>query len=302
MDTAQDSTVLSLGNAINSETRLTILRQLFDKSLTVSEIAKLNFLSVSSATFHTSLLEQAGLIDIVYVPSKKGNVRVCHNNLANIDIFFEKKLPSHTSNIVTYSVPVGHYIDAELNFISGFATNTDRILFDDGNFFCPLRTEAQIIWATSGNITYAFTNAFAKNKKVAELSVLLEICSETAHYHNNWKSDITFYINGTELATYTSPGDLGGRRGTLNPDWWPENATQYGQLKKLTVNDNGVYIDGLLVNRSVTLSQLDITAGNKLTFTLGNKPDAEYVGGFNIFGQGFGDYPQDIQLLVLFKD
>ena len=37
---------------------------------------------------------------------------------------------------------------------------------------------------------------------------------------------------------------------------------------------------------------------NTDTFVLriGNKPDARYKGGFNIFGKGFGDYQQDIRV------
>jgi len=31
---------------------------------------------------------------------------------------------------------------------------------------------------------------------------------------------------------------------------------------------------------------------------IGNKPDAHYVGGFNLFGKHFGDYDQDIILTV----
>ena len=31
---------------------------------------------------------------------------------------------------------------------------------------------------------------------------------------------------------------------------------------------------------------------------LGNKPDAKYIGGFNLFGKEFGDYAQDIILNV----
>ncbi len=34
---------------------------------------------------------------------------------------------------------------------------------------------------------------------------------------------------------------------------------------------------------------------------IGNKPDAEYVGGFNLFGEKFGDYEQNLVLTFFYR-
>jgi predicted transcriptional regulator len=153
-----------------------------------------------------------------------------------------------------------------------------------------------MLWATNGTVTYAFPSYFAVQHTCTEFSISLEICSEAPYFNHDWKSDITFWINGVELATYTCPGDFGNRRGILNPDWWEIGNTQYGEYKVLTVSTRGIYLDGLLVNDKVTLNDLHLADSPAVMFRLGNKPDAQNIGGFNLFGKSFGDYPQDIVL------
>jgi predicted transcriptional regulator len=38
-------------------------------------------------------------------------------------------------------------------------------------------------------------------------------------------------VNGTEIGTWTSPGDFGDKRGVYTPDWWKLKGSQYGKLK-----------------------------------------------------------------------
>lgn len=47
----------------------------------------------------------------------------------------------------------------------------------------------------------------------------------------------------------------------------------------------------------------DIKMDNKtyLSVRFGNKEDAEYIGGLNIFGRAFGDYEQDIVMIIEYK-
>ena len=37
-----------------------------------------------------------------------------------------------------------------------------------------------------------------------------------------------------------------------------------------------------------------------VTVRIGNKPDAQYIGGFNLFGKHFGDYSQDLILTIAY--
>ena len=114
-------------------------------------------------------------------------------------------------------------------------------------------------------------------------------------HHENWPSDVTMWINGTEIGTWTSPADFGGKRGVLTPDWWESRNTQYGLLKIWQVNGDGSYVDGVRVS-SVQLDELQITGHDFISVRIGVKPEAANLGGINIFGSHFGNYPQDIVL------
>ena len=113
--------------------------------------------------------------------------------------------------------------------------------------------------------------------------------------------DITFSINGIEVGTFTSPGDFGGRKGIYTTINWGLDATQYGQLKSITVNELGTYIDGILINDSIKINQLNLNEDNKVTFKVESKENAKNKGGFNIFGKNFGDYNQDIEMSVKYE-
>jgi predicted transcriptional regulator len=112
----------------------------------------------------------------------------------------------------------------------------------------------------------------------------------------DWKSDITFSLCGHALCTYTSPSDFGDCRGTLNPDWWPLNYSQYGELKELIITEKGCFLNGIHVNPSIRIAEL--SGQSKFVFRIENKKDAEHVGGFNIFGKGFGNHPQNIRMEI----
>ena len=48
--------------------------------------------------------------------------------------------------------------------------------------------------------------------------------------------------------------------------------------------------------KDVTVDQLGLNQKSFVTVRIGNKRDAKYIGGFNIFVKTFGDYDQDIVL------
>ena len=60
---------------------------------------------------------------------------------------------------------------------------------------------------------------------------------------------------------------------------------------------HGSFIDGYQLSR-VTLRDLGIEGQSVITLRLGVKEDAHNVGGINLFGSTFGNYPQDITLRI----
>jgi predicted transcriptional regulator len=66
------------------------------------------------------------------------------------------------------------------------------------------------------------------------------------------------------------------------------------------VTNNGTFVDGLQVSK-VTLEQLSLKPDEPISVRIGNKENASNLGGMNLFGSKFGNYPQDIVLRQHFR-
>ena len=280
--------------ALASSLRLKMFRQLHEKPMTIAEIAKLNKITNSTAIFHLNLLLDAKIVRVQYLPSKKGSAQVFFiNSVDQISFFRESQKVFEQTEIYEQKVSVGMYVDTQHSTI-GMAT-TDKE-FGYVPVFDEKRKNAILIWSFGGGVTYAFSNVFLKNQlNLLKLEFSFEICSETTSYRNDWKSDIFIAVNNVEVCHYLSPGDFGGVKGKFNPDWWPQNMTQYGNLISVSITNEGTFLNNTLVSE-ICLSDLNLKDGNKILLSIYNKKDSTYYGGFNLFGKGSGNYDQDINL------
>jgi predicted transcriptional regulator len=149
-------------------------------------------------------------------------------------------------------------------------------------------------------VEYRFPNRLPPNVLLNDIEVSFEACSEAPLHHADWPSDITVWIANVELGTWTCPADFGGERGSLTPEWWDTQNSQYGLLKVWKVTNNGTFVDGLQVSK-VTLHNLSLKPGDPIPVRMGIKETAPNIGGMNLFGSKFGNYPQDIILRQHFK-
>ncbi len=291
-----------IGEALSSPIRVAILSQLDNNGKSVTELAKLNYVSVSSIMFHLELLQKAGLVNVTTIENKKRKTRYASRACATLSL---RMIPNNISNdeskIYAESQPVGGYIDSLFGDKSGIVTTQQAFNIYKNEPFRPERFAAQLIYTNCGYVEYAFNNSQIINHNIQEIRFSLEICSETSYFNNDFKSDITFSINGIELLTYTSPGDFGGRKGLLTPSFWGMDATQYGQLVTIIVNNNGVYLNGVMIKSILHVQDLKLTDGNCIHFRVESKKNARNRGGFNIFGKHFGDYPQDIEMTIRYE-
>ena len=198
-------------------------------------------------------------------------------------------------------MPVGNYVDCQVAPTCGLLTEFGVIgqLDNPVAFYEPDRVHAQLLWFRHGYVEYRFPNRLPAHTVPESVQVSLELCSEALLHNNDWPSDITMWINGQEVGTWTSPADFGGQRGALTPDWWETWNTQYGILKTWEVRKNGSYIDGEQV-APVTLDDLALAQQPYVTVRIGVKDAARHQGGVNIFGRKFGNHPQDIVLRLVY--
>ena len=287
-----------LGKALSSPIRLRILQLLYEESLIIGEIARKLELPASSTAFHLKILEQAGLIRMEEQPGTRGNTRLCTRKVDHVAINLVKK-NTNVDEVFSTEMPIGAYTSCQITPTCGLYGVDGCIGNEDMEycFYYPERMKAGMLWSSSGYVEYKFANGVPRNCKPKKVSVSMEICSEAPGYRENWKSDITVWINGMDCGTWTCPGDFGARRGRLNPPGWPDGSTQYGLQMVWEVSKEGTFINGNKV-LDITVEELAVMEQAYVSVRIGNKPDAHYVGGFNIFGKHFGDYNQDIILTI----
>lgn len=284
------------GKALSSPIRIEIIKLLYTHSFNIAEIAEKMKIPASSAAMHVRALEAAGLINTEVQPGERGSMKLCSRKSDYVTICLTGA-PSMVNETTSISMPIGAFTDCQIAPTCGIATADTLLGHEDkqSSFYLPSRIDAQILWSSSGYLEYRFPNESPQKPKQVSLS--LEICSEAPNYREDWKSDLTVWINGVECATWTCPGDFGGRRGRLNPSWWENGNTQYGLLTTWTISDAGTTINGQ-PGSGRTLGELGLDGNTYILVRIGNKPDAQCVGGFNIFGERFGDHAQNIVLTL----
>lgn len=287
--------------ALGSETRLEILRFLSAHTCSVLEIAEALELPPSTANLHINVLEKAGLIETNLRPATRGLQKVCARVYDRIVIQLPADL-GREETAVEVSMPIGAFSDVHVISTCGLLGELGIIgqLDDPSAFYEPDRIHAQLLWFRSGYVEYRFPNRLPPNVLLDNIEVSFEVCSEAPLHHSHWPSDITVWIGNMEIGTWTSPADFGGERGALTPAWWGTQNSQHGLLKLWKVANSGSYVDGIQISK-VNLNQLTLKPGEPILVRIGIKENALNIGGMNLFGSKFGNYPQDIVLRQHFK-
>lgn len=285
--------------ALNASVRREIMCLLRSSCYSIAALAKKLKLPISTVSFHINILQKAGFISVTVRKHARGNAKLIARQIDRLSVDFITNANYGHQQQFIQNIPLGSFTDANVEAGCGMADEHSIIVTDDmpEAFYSPSRLSAEMIWFSKGYLEYRIPNYMLKDKRVKAVSFSMELCSEAPNYQNDWESDITFWINDTEVATYLSPGDFGGRRGRLNPSWWSDYSTQYGIIKTLRITNEAVYLDETPVH-TYTIDKLKIKEGRYFTLRIGVKPDAKHQGGVNLFGEKFGDYSQGLVYIV----
>lgn len=293
--------LVAVSHALSTRSRVDILRLLSARKMNVVEIAEALSLPVSTVANNVKVLEAAKLINTELLPASRGAMKVCSRNYDDIHIGFnlEKAVPKGAVRIYEMEMPIGHYSDCEVYPTCGMANSDGMLIREDepASFYHPKHVSAQIIWFRKGYVEYLLPLELPPNARVDSLELSMEMCSEAPNYDNNWPSDISVWVNGVEIGTWTSPGDFGDRRGKLNPSWWLDWTTQYGLLKTWRIDAEKTTLDMNKVS-GAKLSDLKLMHRPNVRLRIGVKAESVHQGGVNLFGRQFGDYEQDIVMKV----
>ncbi|MGI6713876.1 MAG: ArsR/SmtB family transcription factor [Bacilli bacterium] len=299
--------VEDVANALSSTTRLKIISLLVDNSYTICEIARLLNVSVSTASFHIKLLKNARIVNLTRNPSKKGNEKIVALEKNKISILIDYPLNDRAiKNNSSYftEIPIGSYSSFKVKGPCGIADTNGQLigLESQPEIFYDFRTiNAGIIWFLQGYLSYTIPNMAFKNRPIESIEISFEACSECANYNNNFKSDISIYLNDKKVGVYVSPGDFGGRRGKYTPESWSLASTQYGKMVQIRIDAKGTYINQEISSNYTIEDFQDISTADCMNLKISIDKDSKYIGGINLFGKNFGDYNQDIRINIIYK-
>lgn len=288
-----------------SETRLRIIELLAERPMNIKELAEALGVSSAIVTKHVQKMEDAGLIDAHPTAAKRGMQKLCRLAVAEVTLLLSRGAGTETGAVAAegnnggdrrhvVSIPVGQYAECSVRPTCGLASRDGLIgMIDDPRYFSdPEHVKACHLWFGSGYVEYRIPHYLLRGERPKSLEISLEICSEAPGYNESWPSDISFYINGILLGTWTCPGDFGSSRGIYTPADWVGN-TQFGLLKTITVTGAGTRIDGVDLS-GVTIRQLGLADRETFAFRIASEETARHRGGVSLFGRGFGNYDQDI--------
>lgn len=285
-----------------SEIRIKILELVQVGGMNVNEITEALCLPQSTVATNVMILEKAGLVRTENTKGKKGTQKLCYPTYREMVIRFQSHERAKRGDTIEVEMPVGLYTNYDVSTPCGLCSTEGIIGYLDvpSHFLDPGRVKACLLWFERGFVEYKFpNNSLYKEKPLKKIEVSAELSSETPGTNGNWLSDITLWINDSEVGHWTSPGDFGDHRGKLTPTWWKLEGSQYGLLKNWSVTDEGTFVDGVFVS-PITLKDLSIPEHHSIRVRFGVKDNAEHRGGINIFGKGFGNYDQDIILRLHF--
>lgn len=294
---------LDLYKALGSELRIQIIKLLLEKGeMNMNEIAGSLGITNGALTSHIKKLEDCGLVSVLAEHEGHGNQKLCRVHTDRILIDIMPQVPEENKNLYSVDIPVGQYTDYEVAPTCGIASPKSMIgEVDDPRYFAhPERTHAGILWFSKGYVEYLIPNLLPPHCEIQQLILSMEISSEAPGTNNNWPSDIEFFLNGTSLGTWTSPGDFGDIHGLFTPSWWLPYWNQYGLLKTLILNKNGTFIDGLKIS-DIRIQDFHFDYKSSIHFKLSVSEDSSNIGGLTLFGSSFGNYNQDIKVLVSYQ-
>jgi predicted transcriptional regulator len=282
---------------LSSPVRIRILRLLRRQGpLNVNQIAEALDLPQSTIATNVQILEDSELIVTELGKAAKGQQKICTARFDEIVIRLDAEDPTRDRNIIEVEMPLGLYTSCDVSAPCGLCSTESimGVLDVPDLFLDPCRVQAALIWFGRGYVEYKFpNNAKVLNQPVKALEFVVELSSEVPGTNANWPSDISLWVNGVKIGTWTSPGDYGDRRGEFTPRWWKLEGSQYGVLTRWHVSERGTWLGDTKLS-DVTLDHLDLTAHHSIRLRIGIDDGAPHPGGVNIFGRGFGNHNHDV--------
>lgn len=278
-----------LYECLSAPARLEILKLAIEgKAESLDKLAKTLHLTNGAITQHVKKLCDAGLINLVEEPGKRGSIKKCIPAVNRIII--DVAADASDGNTHFFDIPVGGFSSAAVKPYCGLATADGWIgERDDPRYFTyPERTSAVLIYFNSGRLNW--TLPAPDKKKPQSVSVSFEISSKPYGYGRKRESAVNFFLNDEKLGEHTVDGEFTDRKGLF--PYGPPEVCCYGKYKTVTVNANGAFFDGIKIGKT-TINDIDLSS---LAFGLSSE------NGVALFGSGYGDYDCGLKVRYVYDE
>lgn len=289
--------------ALGSDIRVKIVKLLHEnKSMNLNELSSVLGVTNGAMTAHIKLLADAGIIEVTHSSGKRGSQKIC--SLKETKVLINPFYSACATNAYAAELPIGSYCNYDVAPACGLATEASLIgEIDDPRYFCdPERIGAGILWFANGFLEYRIPNYLKQGQKPKELKFSFEISSQVPAGCAEVPCNINFSINSIPLGFWSGPGSFEEGRGRYTPSWWPDSWKQTGLLKVLSVNEDGVFIDGAKIS-DTTVDDLSLSFKSSILLRFSvSRTRSICSGGVTFFGKDFGNYNQDIKFEALYKE
>lgn len=290
------SQIQEVAKAMTSDLRLKILEEVSYSQKSITQLVNTLGVAQPTISINVQMLEAAGLVRTLLGSGREKMIIRTYDSLLFHLPISEK---SSSENSVEISMPIGLYNNCKLSSPCGVISKEGVIgLMDDPRaFYLPERVSAALLYfSEEGFLEYHLPNPIDSNEELTGFSFSAELCSEAPGFQQYYPSDITLFINGKEIGTWTSPGDYGDQKGKNTPEWWNLGNSQYGDLTIWNIDEDGSYLNGSKCS-DITINEIIPSLTEPIVARLEVKRDAKNRKGLNLFGEGFGNYSQHIKVV-----
>lgn len=290
----QNEKALSIFQALSHVDRLKIIELIEFQNVPINRLKEELQISSSSLSKHLKVLENADLISLTYGKNEFWKQKFVSLNTDTINIHFPQRVFPELSKI-RESVRIGHFLDFSAAPSCGLATSQKVIgrIDDSKSFLNQNRVDASLIWLSQGFLEYKIPKPLKNGDKIEMLDISLEVASEFPISNNTWPTNLKLILNNIPIGTMTIPGNFSDVRGVYTPSWWADEFSQYGLLKHIRISHSDTSIDGVKVSDH-NLTETKIENEDFITFRIEVEQIENRYGGLTIFGENWGNHPQDI--------
>ena len=292
---------LELFRTLGSESRMQIVTLLAaNTEMSLSELSAALGVTQGALTTHIRMLEEQDLIDVTVRHTAHGLQKVCSLKDYEVLLNVYPSVEESQTKVYQTEVPIGHYSDYSVNTGCGLVTEKALVGSEDDRrvFSYPERLDAQMLWFHDGFIEYRIPNFLPENNRIVQLTISVEMCCAEQGSEQDLFSDIDYYLNGRKIGSWlASTQDRNISRGIYTPAWYKSPMRQHGFLKMLVINNAAIYIDGNIIQETGTNWPF-LDENGEMRFRIETHSSGEHPGGVALYGKQFGNYNQNIQVIV----